>query len=638
MHFHTVATTLDTIEPISSRLEITEHLAQLYDQIAAAEPAAIQPASYLMLGRIVPAYKSLEFNLSSKMVVRAVARVAGAVEEGQQEDLFGSTAAQPAVVERVQQRFKEVGDIGDVTQEILQQRQAMETVADEDYTLSIQDVFDQLTDIAEESGNGSQERKLQGLATLLQQVSPASGKYIVRIIIGKLRLGFSEKTIFDALSWARTGGKDDSAAIREAYQKKADIGRLAHAYLLAEDEEARAAAIASYSVEVGIPVIPALCQRLETMQDVVEKMGTVIAEPKYDGLRLQIHVHAADAPDVVAGTQQRVQGFTRNLEDVTDMFPELQEIPSQLSIEKAIFDAEVIGFDPETNQLLPFQKTITRRRKHDVADTAAETPVRFYLFDLMLADDAVLLDVPLQQRREQLDEVLNASETDEAVAAEAAEAAEGTLVITPYITSDDPEALREYHNVQLAEDLEGVVVKRGDSIYRGGRRGWRWVKLKEAEGMKGKLKDTLDLVVLGYYRGQGKRSAFGIGAFLVGVRGGPDDSQDTETITTIAKIGTGLTDAQFRELKRRCDALAVDSAPAHVSVPSAVTPDIWVQPSLVVEIAADEITRSPVHTAGVALRFPRLERFRDFKEWQQATTYEELASISQREFDEIVNG
>ena len=629
MQFSTLSTVLSDIESISSRTDITKELADFYTQIAAQAPNEIEPASYLMLGRIVPAYKSLEFNLSSKLIIRALARAAAALNDSQQEDLFGNTVAVGDRVDAVEQRFKELGDLGDLAQDILQEKEGYDD-------LTIQEVFTKLTQIAEYSGEGSQERKLTSLTELLHAVTPLSAKYIVRIIIGKLRLGFSEKTLFDALSWACTGGKDDSKQLRKAYQKKADIGLLASTYLTADDEAARAQVLDDYSVETGIPVLPALCQRLETMQDVVDKMGSVIAEPKYDGLRLQIHVHAADAEAVQAGKQPRVQGFTRNLEDVTEMFPELQQIPELMTVEEAIFDAEVIGFDPETNQLLPFQKTITRRRKHDVAEKASETPVRFYLFDLIAYDGAVLLDTPLQERRNALTEILPEKAQPTEQEALDIPAAQELAIITPYILSDDPAELQRYHNQQLAEDLEGVVVKRADSVYRGGRRGWRWVKLKEAEGKKGKLKDTLDLVVLGYYKGQGKRSQFGIGAFLAGVLGGPDDAHDAEHLTTIAKIGTGLTDDQFRELKRRCDEIAVDSAPSNFHVPRDLAPDVWVTHDLVVEIVADEITRSPLHTAGVALRFPRLERFRDDKEWNQATTYQELAGISQRDFQEII--
>src|SRR5690606_5467930 len=121
---------------------------------------------------------------------------------------------------------------------------------------------------------------------------------------------------------------------------------------------------------------------------------------------------------------------------------------------------------------------------------------------------------------------------------------------------------------------------------------------------KAKLADTVDAVVMGLYSGKGKRTVFGVGAFLVGVKG--DGNGNEESFFTISKVGTGLTDSQWRELKQRSLALETDAQPKEYQVPKELVPDIWLTPELVVEIAADEITKSPLHSAQVALRFPRL--------------------------------
>ncbi len=188
------------------------------------------------------------------------------------------------------------------------------------------------------------------------------------------------------------------------------------------------------------------------------------------------------------------------------------------------------------------------------------------------------------------------------------------------ITQDEAE-VREYHQQQLNRNLEGAVIKKVDAPYRAGRKGWRWVKIKETEGSQGKLSDTLDCVVMGYYRGKGKRAQFGMGAFLVGVL--TEDGQ----IKTIAKIGTGLTDEQFKYIKNLADEHKTKSKPDQYDVPEDLEPDVWVEPEIVAEIAADELTDSPIHTAGKALRFPRLVEFRDDKDWEQATQISELEQI-----------
>ncbi len=156
--------------------------------------------------------------------------------------------------------------------------------------------------------------------------------------------------------------------------------------------------------------------------------------------------------------------------------------------------------------------------------------------------------------------------------------------------------------------------------------GLAWVKIKEAEGQRGKLNDTLDCIMLGYYRGKGKRQSFGIGALLVGVL-----DQDTGKIKTLSKIGTGLTDDQFRAIKQLADQYRSpqNQANPQYDFKKELKADVWIEPNLVLEIAADEISQSPSHTAGVALRFPRLVTIRQDKNWQQATTLQELKEIRQ---------
>jgi len=214
------------------------------------------------------------------------------------------------------------------------------------------------------------------------------------------------------------------------------------------------------------------------------------------------------------------------------------------------------------------------------------------------------------------------------------------FISTKHIATSDPKEIQDFHGQQLGAGLEGVVMKQVDGVYQSGRKGWNWVKMKEAEGTMGKLSDTLDVVVLGYYRGKGKRTGFGVGAFLVGIRDdtGNDEGVSTnlgsvstsDVLKTVSKIGTGLSDEQFAELKTKADALTTpqNEQPSNYDVPKELFPDVWLQPGLVVEIAADEITQSPLHSAGLALRFPRLVKFRDDKSWQDATTLSELRAIT----------
>ncbi len=617
MHFSDFSHHLEKLEQTASRLEMTAQLAEVFKVLAAEEVAA---ASYLLEGRLLPAYQSLEFQMSIKTVVRALARAQWQSSQADGSDtavdtLFGEVDWSSRE-ETVNTAYKRLGDIGAAAQELLAQSNVQVELESEPKkntstanALSIVEVYAALIEIAKSSGEGSQEQKVQLLVSLLNRLEPVAAKYVCRIIVGTLRLGFSTMTLLDALSWAMTGTKAENSLLEAAYQKKADIGKLAESYLKHKDAAARQQALADYTIEVGVPIVPQLCQVLASPEEVIEKMEEVYVEAKYDGLRVQIHVSRKGMPNPVAGgASVQIKTFTRNLEDSTHMFPELVALLDQIKADEAIFDGEAIGYDAATGALLPFQETITRKRKHDVEKTAQSVPLKFFIFDILAVDGRSLLETPLTERKKLLQTILTQNEQ---------------FVITSFLTTADPKELQAFHEEKLAAGLEGVVIKQVDSPYQSGRKGWYWVKMKQTAGAHAKLHDTIDCVVLGYYLGRGKRTGFGLGAFLVGVL------TSEQTVVTIAKIGTGMSDEQIKELKQLADALAVDTQPTAYSVSKELVPDVWMRPELVVEIAADEVTRSPSHTAGVALRFPRLIKLRKDKTWEDATTLAQLKQIAQ---------
>lgn len=586
MTFEQFCVVLSEIEKTSLRLEMTRKLANLFNTL---EKDEIANACYLLLGRLKPKYENIEFNFAEKMVIRALSKFAvppGGKKLAAQLGLLGDSPAEDRL-SSIRTMFKSMGDLGDTAERILP-KSAKDT-------RSLNDIYHTLQKLAEESGSGSQEKKLQDMDELLQGSDPFTAKYIVRIILGTLRLGFSDMTLLDALSWAKTGDKSLRGEIELAYQIRADIGSIAEVFL-----SKGVKGLSTVEVELGVPIAPALCQRLKTAGEMIEKMGKVFVEPKYDGTRVLIHVKKH-------GKDWMVRTFTRNLEESSGMFPELRKAVDSLRADTVILDSEAVGYDPETDKLLPFQQTIQRKRKHLIEETARRVPLRFFVFDILYKDGKSFLRKPLAERKEILRDVV---------------LTDSVFVVAPYIVTEKPEELRAFHGKQLAVGLEGAVIKQYNSEYQPGRRGWSWVKFKEEEGTKGKLSDTIDCVVMGYYKGRGKRTRFGIGAFLVGLY---DSSSDT--YRTVAKIGTGLSDEQWKEMHDRCEKVIVPSQPKEYLVGDQLAPDVWVSPKIVVEVAADEITTSPTHTAGKALRFPRLVTFRDDKTPEKSTTVAELASL-----------
>ncbi len=581
MKFGELAKIFERIESVNLRNEKTKLLADL---VAKLEGEELKQAIYLSLGRLRPLYDSLELNLAEKMAVRVVAWAMEVVEK------------------EVWETYKEVGDLGNVVARL---RDNKFTVHSSQFTVG--EIYEELVKIAKESGTGSQERKVRKLGRLLQGLDGQGAKYVVRLVVGRLRLGFSEMTVLDALSYFLKNDKSLSKKLEEIYQVAPDIGELARVVRSEGIEGAKR----RLGLKVGRPIMPALAQRLKTADEMIEKMGEVVVEPKFDGQREQIHLFKSEAENsrslFAEEEKQTIKSFTRSLEDNTAMFPELEKAKAQIKAEEVILDSEVVGFDGKTGKMVPFQVTMKRKRKYGVGRTSQEIPVKFFVFDIMYKDGRSLIELPLLERRKILAETIKMGEV---------------LVMDEGILTDQADEIRSYHKKQLNKGLEGVMVKRSLGQYKPGRKGWNWVKFKEEEGKEGKLADTIDGVVMGYYMGKGKRNKFGLGAFLVGIREG-------EGWVTVAKIGTGLSDEQWREMKRRLGKLEVKEKPEAFKVSKELYPDKWVGPEVVVEISADEITKSPIHTSGYALRFPRLVRFRDDKTVEEATGLAELKEIRQ---------
>jgi len=563
MKFGEFATYLERLEKTSSRLEITSILTDLFKKTDSSE---IQKTVYLSLGVLAPNYEGVLLNLAEKMVIRAVALAYG-------KDIQGVTKL-----------YKEKGDVGNVAQELSKGKSG---------GLSVLDVYEKLLGIAKDNGEGSQDRKIEKMADLLRNLDPLSARFVARIPVGKLRLGFSEKTVIDALAGH---DKKIQKEIEEAYNIRPDIGYVAR---LVKEGNLKAA-----KPEVGVPVVPMLAQRLNSTSEMIKKMGEVSVEPKFDGLRIFIHYRRANYPQ--KGNAEYIRIYTRNMNFIeNNVFPELSEVGKYLKANEAIIDTEAVGIDTKREMFLDFQKTIQRRRKHDVTKTAGEIPLQFQVFDILLVDGKSMINVPYIDRRKVLEKIVVNG---------------GLLRVDENTITQDPEIIKKLHQNYLKMGFEGVVVKRANGFYVSGRTGWNWVKMKEEEGMKGRLSDTLDCIVMGYFTGKGKRAQFGLGKILVGIK-------DGDKIRTLTKVGTGLTEEMLVTIRKRLDKLESKEEPKEYEAQKDLIPDVWALPSLVVEVSADSISVSTKHSLGLSLRFPRFLKIREDKSAGQATTIKELRDM-----------
>lgn len=556
---------------------MTRLLADLLKQATPSESAII---CYISLGRLHPQYIGTQFNIAEKNIVKVVADL---LNESQHE---------------ITATLKKIGDIGLIVE-------AGRWCHKEE--LTVHQVYNALKHIEAISGTGSQEEKLITLRNLFKQLDPLSAKYVARVVVGKLRLGFSDMTIVDALSWMEVGNKSLRPIIESAYNICADIGLIAS--LLKEEG---IEALEKMEIHIGVPIRPAAAERMPTAKAIINKIGSCIAQPKLDGFRLQIHIDKTKK-------KPHIEFFSRNLQDMTQMFPDLVKALEKLNVKTMICEGEAIAYDPNTGSFLPFQETVKRKRKHGIEEATEELPLRVFIFDLLYLNGHDLLNETHEQRREKLLKLFKGFKGD-------------IVQVIEEKKINTAKELEDYFTQNIASGLEGLVVKRFDSVYQPGKRNFNWIKLKRQE--EGQLEDTIDCVILGYYAGHGRRAGFGIGAFLVGVL-----NKKKDCFETIAKIGTGLKDKGWKELKQKCDALKTAKRPAYVDCAKELYPDVWVYPEIVCLVRADEITLSPVHTAGktkdklgYALRFPRFMGYRPDKSARQATTKKEIETLFKNQF------
>jgi len=570
MQFSRVVEVYDKIESTTKRLEMTDLLVGLLRETPAED---LDKVVYLTQGRIHPDYEGVELGLAEKMVIRVLVHATGL------EDT------------RIARLWKEKGDLGLVAEEAIAARRQkpLETTP-----LTIAKVYENLDAIARETGEGSQDRKIRLLSELLGNATPREAKYIVRMVVGQMRLGVADMTIVDALASAYAT-KADRDRVERAYNMSSDLGEVARA-IAAKGLDG----LEEIHLQLFRPIRAMLAERLETLEEIFERMGKAALEYKYDGLRVQAHI-----------SPKRIELFSRHLENITGQFPEI--VNGLLLAARdggSIVEGEAVPVDPNTGEFLPFQEVSRRRgRKTEVERMAKEFPVTLFAFDCLLRGDEDLTARPYTERRKALETVLKTND--------------GVRYSTVRVT-DDLKQAEEFFDEALRAGCEGLMAKALDSTYEAGARGFQWIKFKKEYSAA--LSDTIDLVIVGAFAGRGKRAGT-YGALLMAAY---DDQADV--FRTTCKLGTGFDDATLLALPEKLRKNGRDHRSARVD--SKLEPDVWFEPSAVLEVRGAELTVSPVHTcawgevrpgAGLAVRFPRFTgRWRDDKGPEDATTAKEL--------------
>ncbi len=577
MRFAKLVECLAKLEATTKRLEMTAILADLFKDASAED---IAPIIYLTQERLGPAFEPIDFGIGEALAAEALAKASGKDKDA------------------IKKLYKQHGDYGIVAEKLLKQGVGK---------LNVKQVYDRLMQIATTSGEGTVAQKTDLLSDLLQKLSGLEARYLLRIPLGRLRLGIGDPTVMEGLSWSKAGDKSLRPQIERAYNVCSDLGEVARIFK-ADGVDA----LDKIQVQVGNPVRMALAERAKSAEDIVTRMGKCAIESKFDGFRCQVHKK---------GDQVRI--FSRNLEETTTMFTDIADgIRAQVQAKMAILEGEALSYDPETGEFHPFQVTMQRKRKYDLESMTVKFPLRLVAFDLLYLDGKDFTGQPYSKRHDTLASLI----------------AEGERIqVAQHLVTQDAKEIEKYFMEVITGGLEGIMAKRLDSKYQAGARNYNWIKLKRS--YQGHLSDTIDGVVVGYLRGRGMRARFGIGALLVAVY---DEKQDK--FATIAKIGTGFSDEEWPKMRGLLDKLKVNHRSARVD--AVMEPDVWVEPKYVIEMQADEITRSPIHTAGkqgdepgYALRFPRVIGFiRADKKPEDATTVKEIQKMFEKQGSQRVSG
>lgn len=600
MQFTALAALFEEIEKTTKRLEKTYIISKF---LAKASDAEIKDIIYLLQGKVFPQASMKEIGVSGKTLIKAIAQ---------------SSGESPG---KVEEKLAKTGDLGLTVEQIIEKKKQSTLFSKEP---SISFVCKTIREIAQFEGEGTVQKKISKIMELLGSASLLEAKYIVRIINEKMRAGVGAGIIRDSLVWAffpkvigiffrcekcrefnpntntclnckseiknkfkkeikkdYAGKKSDLyisfetekearekynefiARVQNAYDLTTDLGEVAE--ILAKQGIRGLGAIA---LVPGKPVKVMLYQKAKDIPDGFEQVGKpAILEPKLDGFRMQIHRFG-----------DKIILFTRRLEDVTRQFPDVYEYAKEnIKSRNYIVDCEVVGIDPKTKGVVPFQNISQRiKRKYGIEGMAKGLPVVVLVFDAMQINGKNLISEMFRERRRRLALIIhNAKNKIE--------------VVGQFITSDEKKA-EQYYKKCLEQGHEGIMMKNPSGVYKPGSRVGYGVKIKP-------VMETLDLVITGAEWGEGKRAKW-LSSFTVACR-----DEKTGKLLDIGQVGTGIKEkaelgVSFEELTKEIEIMEEKGK------------EVKVKPKIVIEAAFQEIQKSPSYGSGFALRFPRLVRVR----------------------------
>ena len=584
MEFSIIAEIFERMENTTKRIELTNLLVELLKKT----PKKIIPnAVYLLQGIIRPNFEGVELGVAEKLAIRAISKSSG------------------LSIKKIEDDYKKCGDLGLTASNILKLKTQTTFTAEK---ITLERVYETLFRIAKLGGKGSQDLKMKYISSLLNDATPLEAKFVLKILLGTLRLGIAENTIMDALAIAFTGKKENKEQIENAYNVSSDLGKVS--LLIATDGIDE---IKKFKISLFSPIRPMLADRVKSEKEAIKKMSEIFAaEYKLDGERVQIHKQANE-----------VVLFSRRLENITQYYPDIVEnVKKSLSVNEGVFEAEIVPVNENTGEFLPFQELMHRRRKYKLEKAISQYPITVNFFDVLYFDKKDCLNLEYSERRKILEKLVNEDDFSKLV---------------PMLLVKNENEIEDFLENSINSGCEGLMLKTLDAPYRAGARGSNWLKLKRE--YRNELGDSLDLIVIGAYFGRGRRTGL-YGTLLLGTY-----NPDKDNFPSVCKVGTGFTDESLDQLYQILSNKI--TLKKNSRVVSEMEADVWFEPELVLEIVASEITLSPIHKTGLnlirkgsgfALRFPKFTgKIRYEKAVEDASTDEEVLTLykGQSKFSQV---
>tara|TARA_Y100000031_G_scaffold65535_1_gene73370 strand:- start:1418 stop:3121 length:1704 start_codon:yes stop_codon:yes gene_type:complete len=553
MQYKKLAEFYEEASSTTKRLEKIEILSKFLKTIKESDKDIL----YLLLGDIYPEYDERRIGISNQLAIKAISKATGTEEK------------------QVIMEWKSLGDLGKVAEKLKKQKK-QSTLHSQ--ILTTEKVLTNLRKLPELVGKGTVSKKLALITELLTSASPLESLYLIRTLIGDLRIGIKESTIKESMSSAFFDrSKETSKKIQDAIDKSNDI-----ALVFEIAKKGKLKNLEKVLLEVGKPIKAMLAQKAKTIADGFKALGKpCVIEYKYDGFRMIIHKKG-----------ENIILFTRSLENVTKQFPEVVDyIKKYVKGKSFILDSEAVGYDKKTHEYKPFQSISQRiRRKYDIEKLQKELPIEINVFDILYYNGKSLLHETFEKRtalikknlRNQKYKIIHAKQI---------------------ITGNEKKAEKFYKNA-LKDNQEGIMMKNLEAMYNPGSRVGHMLKVKPEER-------DIDLVIVGAEYGTGKRSGW-MSSFILACK-------DGKKFLEVGKMGTGIKEKEeqgttFEELTKKLTPLILKEKGKTVQV----------KPKIIVSVIYQEIQKSPNYNSGWALRFPRFTALRPDKPISEITGLKEI--------------